>query len=80
LVHLQDKCKLTEYVEQNAILAWKLLKKGGFMVLASYGWSNPAYPKYNPKQGIDRFLNSIKNQWQLIDRAHQVNQLIIRKS
>ena len=80
LVHLQDKCKLTDYVEQNTILAWKLLKKGGSLVLNNYGWSNPAYPKYNPKQGIDRFLNSIKNQWELIDQAHQVNQLIIRKS
>ena len=79
LVNLQDKCKKPEYVEKNAIFGWKSLKKGGIMVFKDYGWTNPAYPEIKPKLGIDRFLESIKGEWELVHKVPQIFQLIIRK-
>ncbi|MGF1541900.1 MAG: tetratricopeptide repeat protein [Pleurocapsa sp.] len=79
LVNLQDKRKQPDYVEQSAILSWKLLKQEGILVFNDYGWVNPAYPEQQPKLGIDRFLESIKNQWELVHQVPQAFQLIIRK-
>lgn len=79
LVNLQDKCKLADHIQQDATLAWELLKVGGILVFNDYGWSNPAYPKHQPKQGIDLFLDTIRDRWELIHRAPQAFQLIIRK-
>ncbi len=79
LIELQDKYKLSERVEQNTALAWKLLKVGGLMVFNDYGWTNPAYPEQNPQLGIDRFLNSIADRWELVHQASQAYQLIVGK-
>ncbi len=79
LVNLQDKRKQPDYAEQNAILSWKSLKKGGILVFNDYGWSNPAYPENQPKLGIDHFLESVKGEWELVHKVPQAFQLIIRK-
>ncbi|MGD1917687.1 MAG: tetratricopeptide repeat protein [Pleurocapsa sp.] len=79
LINLQDRCKLIDHVEQTTKLAWKLLKPKGFMILNYYGWRNPGNAQENPKIGIDRFLNSIKDQWQTTYQSPQTFQLIIRK-
>ena len=80
LINLQDRCKKTDHVEKNAKLAWKLLRSGGSVVFNYYGWRNPGNPQENPKIGIDRFLNSIKGQWQPIYQSPQTFQLIVRKA
>lgn len=79
LLNLQDKCKLTNHIQQDVALAWKLLKVGGVAIFNDYGWTNPAYPEHNPQQGIDHFLNTITGQWVVIHQAPQAYQLIIRK-
>ena len=79
LINLQDRCKLAKYTEKNAQLAWKLLQSGGFLIFNYYGWRNPADDQQNPKEGIDRFLNSVKAQWQPVYQSLQTHQLIIRK-
>jgi tetratricopeptide (TPR) repeat protein len=80
LINLQDKRKLSDLVEQNTTLAWKLLKVGGLIVFNDYGWTNPAYPEQNPQLGIDRFLNSIAGQWELVHQAAQAYQFIVCKT
>ena len=79
LINLQDRCKLSQYVEKNTRLAWDLLKSGGFIVFSSYGWRNPRDVRQNPQIGIDRFLNSVKDRWQLVHLSAPTFQLIIRK-
>ncbi|MEM8830776.1 MAG: tetratricopeptide repeat protein [Cyanobacteria bacterium P01_G01_bin.19] len=79
LINLQDRCKLTDHTEKNTELAWQLLKPQGLMIFNYYGWRNPADSKEDPKIGIDRFLNSIKGQWQTTYQSPQTFQLIVRK-
>jgi tetratricopeptide (TPR) repeat protein/predicted O-methyltransferase YrrM len=79
LINFQDKCKQPDYIEACGILSWKLLKKDGILVFNDYGWVNPAVPEQQPKLGIDRFLESIKDEWELVHRVPQAFQLIIRK-
>ena len=79
LINLQARCKLSQHVEKNALLAWDLLKPGGLIVFGGYGWRNPSDARQDPKAGIDRFLNSVKGQWQLVDLSAPILQLIIRK-
>ena len=79
LVNLQDRCKLSQHNEENARLAWRLIKSGGLIIFSYYGWRNPQNPQENPKEGIDRFLSSIKDRWQLVHLSPQTFQLIIRK-
>ncbi|GAB4244136.1 MAG: hypothetical protein Kow0049_33940 [Stanieria sp.] len=79
VVNLQDRCKLTTQSEQNAVSIWQLLKVGGIAIFNDYGWINPTNPSQNPKLGIDRFLESVKNQWEIVSHAPQVYQLIIQK-
>ena len=79
LINLQDRCKLTDHAEKNTELAWQLLKPQGLIIFNYYGWRNPSNGKEDPKIGIDRFLNSIKGQWQTTYQSPQTFQLIVRK-
>jgi tetratricopeptide (TPR) repeat protein len=79
LINLQDRCKLIDHAEKTTELAWKLLKSPGLMIFNYYGWRNPANAQENPQQGIDRFLNSVKGQWQVLYHSPQAFQLIVRK-
>ena len=79
LINLQDRCKLIDHVEKTTELAWQLLKPAGLMIFNYYGWSNPGNAQENPKIGIDRFLESVKDKWQPIYQSPQTFQLIIRK-
>ncbi|MEL6927817.1 MAG: tetratricopeptide repeat protein [Cyanobacteria bacterium J06600_6] len=79
LINLQDRCKLTQHTEKNASLAWQLVKSGGLIIFSYYGWRHPNDPKQEPKVGIDRFLTSVKNQWQPVHLSPPTFQLIIRK-
>ena len=79
LINLQDRKKLSQHTEKNAMLAWKLIKSGGLLIFNSYGWRNPGNAQQNPQVGIDRFLASVKDQWQQVCRSPQTFQLFIRK-
>ena len=79
LINLQDRCKTTNHSEKNAQQAWQLAKSGGFMIFSYYGWRNPHNPEQNPRVGIDRFLDSVKDQWQPVHLSPPTFQLIIRK-
>ncbi|MGV2831412.1 tetratricopeptide repeat protein [Myxosarcina sp. GI1(2024)] len=79
LINFQDRHKLADSIERNAILAWKLLKSGGIFIFNDYGWANSAYPQLNPTEGIERFLIATKERWKSIHHAATTFQLIIRK-
>ena len=79
VINLQDRCKLSQHAEKSTRLAWNLLKPGGLIIFAGYGWRNPSDARQDPRAGIDRFLNSVKDQWQLVDLSAPIFQLIIRK-
>lgn len=71
-----DGCHLASHVQQDANLAWRLLKSGGLMIFDDYEWTDPGYPGQDPKLGIDAFLESFQDQLDILHRAYQV---IIRK-
>ena len=79
LINLQDRCKLIERAEQNARTAWQLAKSGALIIFSSYGWRNARDPQQNPQVGIDRFLASVKGQWQPVSLSPATFQLIVRK-
>ena len=78
-INMQDKHKTADVARENAASTWKALKTGGVVVFNDYGWRNPRYPEQNPQQGIDSFLNSIQEQWELVHKNHSAFQLIVRK-
>ncbi len=63
-------------VQQDATLAWDLLKLGGVMIFDDYLLSMPENPQQEPKIGIDTFLQSIAQKYQVL---HQDYQLLIEK-
>jgi tetratricopeptide (TPR) repeat protein len=79
LINLQDRCKSTQQSETNTQLAWQLVKPRGFIIFNYYGWLNPQAPEQNPKEGIDRFLTSVKEKWQTVYFSLATCQFIIRK-
>lgn len=79
VANLQDKRKSVESAFENTSCVWKLLKLGGLAIFNDYGWFNAEFPEQNPKAGIDRFLNSINGQWELVTRSPQSFQLIVKK-
>ena len=80
VANLQDRRKCEEGAFENANAVWKLLKVGGLAIFNDYGWRSPLAPELNPKAGIDRFLNSINGEWELVTRSPQSFQFIIRKT
>ncbi|MBD2088996.1 tetratricopeptide repeat protein [Microcoleus sp. FACHB-1515] len=71
-----DGCHLAKHVEQDARLAWPLLQAGGLLIFDDYLWSDSQFPHDDPRLGIDAFLNSVRDRFELV---HQHYQLVIRK-
>jgi tetratricopeptide (TPR) repeat protein len=71
-----DGCHLAHHVQQDATLAWRLLKVGGLMVFDDYEWIDPSHPGQETYRGIDAFLDSAKHQLAIV---HQGYQVIVRK-
>lgn len=71
-----DGCHLAHHVQQDATLAWRLLKVGGLMVFDDYEWIDPGHPGQETYRGIDAFLDSAQHQLAIV---HQGYQVIVRK-
>jgi tetratricopeptide (TPR) repeat protein/predicted O-methyltransferase YrrM len=71
-----DGCHWADYVEPEAKLAWPLLKPGGLMIFDDYQWSDPNRPGQDTQLGIDRFLETVRSQ---IEIVHQGYQIMIKK-
>lgn len=57
----------------DAILSYPLLKSGGIMAFDDYLWHHDTNnPDLEPKQGIDKFLDSVKNDITILYKSYQV--------
>lgn len=73
-------------VLEDALLAWKVLRKGGLMLLDDYQWPerSETYPHNpisveaddHPKRGIDAFLTVHANELEVLHKQYQV---LVRK-
>ena len=60
-------------VYSDAVLSYPLLKVGGIMAFDDYLWHHDTNnPELEPKKGIDKFLESVKNDIRVIHNAYQV--------
>lgn len=71
-----DGCHLANHVQQDAMLAWRLLKVGGLMIFDDYEWIDSSHPGQETYRGIDAFLDSAQHQLAIV---HQGYQVIVRK-
>lgn len=76
LVVIQDRCKQADYIQKEIGLCWPLLKNEGVLIVKGYGWAHPSGPKQSPKAGVDRFLKTIQNEFDVLVQSHQ---LMIKK-
>lgn len=60
-------------VYSDAVLSYPLLKVGGIMAFDDYLWHHDTNnPKLEPKLGIDKFLELVNDEVQIIHKAYQV--------
>ena len=73
-----DACHLSTCALSDGCLAWPLLKPGGILIFDDYDWQSPTHsePRYNPRMGIDVFLEVMKPEAELLAKGWQV---ILRK-
>ncbi|MGF1541902.1 MAG: tetratricopeptide repeat protein [Pleurocapsa sp.] len=72
-----DGSHLANDVLQDAKLSWDLLKVKGLIIFDDYLLKTPENPQQEPKIGIDTFLETITNCYEIL---HQNYQLIIQKT
>ena len=70
-----DACDVLE----DAVLAWRLVKPGGFMIFDDYEWKYPSgdKPLLEARMAIDAFLACFEGQYELVDKGWQ---LAVRKA
>jgi len=67
-----DGDHLPESVASDAELSWGLLKSGGIMAFDDYEWDHPDGTDKNPKPAIDKFLETHKDEFELVSKGWQV--------
>lgn len=69
-----DACHDSRCVMTDAMLSWKVLKVGGYLVFDDYGWNllkdKPDYVR--PKMSIDCFLNLFRDDIKIIHKGYKV--------
>ncbi len=60
----------------DAVGSWRTLKPGGIMIFDDYELTAWSHPHENPKFGIDAFLSTFQNHYEIIDKGWQV---VLRK-
>ena len=74
-----------EYVLEDAVLSFRKLKKGGWMVFDDYGWVDTSIvdlierENRNTKHGIDAFLNGYRNRINIQNAMISNNQVFVQK-
>lgn len=76
---LQDRMKNSDHIAKDSALSWKILKKGGILIFNDYNTAKLKSQTDNPSQGIYRFLNSITEEFVVIQQVSGANQLIVKK-
>ena len=69
-----DACHDSRCVMADAMLAWKLLKVGGYLIFDDYSWNllidQPDYVR--PKLAVDDFLNLFRDNINIIHMGYKV--------
>lgn len=58
-------------VLSDAVMAWRLVKHNGIMVLDDYLWGDPKHPLERPKMAIDAFMNIFCDEMYVLHMGHQ---------
>jgi hypothetical protein len=61
-------------------LAWSLLRVGGIITFRAYGWKTPKNPNWQPKVGVDAFLETVKGKMEILHLSTQSMLAIVRKT
>lgn len=68
-----DGSHRTPDVLEDAVLAFRLLKRDGIMAFDDYHWNDPRFEHEGfPKPAIDCFLNAYKLRIQVLEKTYQV--------
>lgn len=71
-----DGSHIAKDVLSDAVMAWKLLTKGGLMVFDDYIWGDSRDILHRPKLAVDSFMNIYAEEVELVFAGYQ---LVIRK-
>ena len=63
-------------VLSDAILSWRLLRTEGMLIFDDYELQTKKHMYENPKTGIDAFLSTFRDRYEIIDKGWQV---VLRK-
>ena len=75
-----DGSHLAKDVLVDAVLAWDLLKPGGYIIFDDYNWYGPRswlVPNFTPKIAVDAFVNIFDPYLEVIYKDYQ---LVVRKT
>ena len=64
-------------VLEDAVLAWRLLRRDGVLIFDDYAWEHQRPPPDRPLMGIDFFVEVFRPQLEIVHRDYQ---LIVRKT
>lgn len=68
-----DGSHMAKDVLEDAVLSWRLLKKGGILTFDDYrDWNFYKDPILCPRVAIDSFLSIYKNQYEIVDQDYQI--------
>jgi predicted O-methyltransferase YrrM len=71
-----DGSHIAKNVLEDIVLAWRMLKQNGIMIMDDYGWGYDRQDKEKPKTAIDAFLYIYQD---LYEGVHMGWQVIIKK-
>jgi predicted O-methyltransferase YrrM len=78
VVYIDGSHKANDVLE-DAVLAWRLVKKGGLLIFDDYrslGWNKVEPPENRPGPGIDTFYEFLGEHFEVIHNGYQ---LILRR-
>lgn len=67
-----DSSLVAKDVLEDTILAWRLLKKGGMMVLNNYGWRVYKNPLLRADPAINAFMRIFEGRYKIVHVGYQV--------
>lgn len=67
-----DASHVAKDVVADALLAWPLLKPGGFLIFDDYAWEKYADPALTPKLAVDVFLARFAGELRMLHMGYQV--------
>ncbi len=71
-----------EYILEDAVLSFRKLKSGGWLIFDDYNWIDENEPdkiNHNTKHGIDGFLSAYRNKLHLNEAVLINTQIIVQK-